>query len=63
MSEILSTIFFFLFFGGIVAWTLYNSIRELLKTRNNKRANQDIQPLLGVVFPQETNKKTDKDKK
>jgi hypothetical protein len=36
-----------------------------LLTRNNKRANQNqqLQPLLGVVLPQETKQKKDKDKK
>lgn len=46
-------------FVAISAWTLTQSIRELLRTRKDKRPyqNQDLQPLLGVVWPEEPKKK------
>lgn len=54
--------------GGIATWTMTQSIREILKTRKNKRPYQNesthksdpTQPLLGVVFPQDTNQTKDK---
>jgi len=48
--------------GAVVLVNAIRIARTLLKARNNRRANQDdtLQPLLGVVWPEETKTKRKK---
>ena len=48
------------FFVVVIGWTLKRFVKEFNETRNNRRPNQDIQPLLGVVLPEDSKNKKDK---
>lgn len=44
----------------VAIFTLIRWTAIYAKTRKNKRPNQDLQPLLGVVWPEETKTKRKK---
>ena len=48
--------------GGLALASLIRAIRSTLKALNSKRTNQNdnLQPLLGVVWPEETKTKRKK---
>lgn len=52
----------FTLIGGTILVSLVRIARNFLKARNNRRPNQDdtLQPLLGVVWPEETKTKRKK---